>query len=148
MRLEIRRLAFVVLAALTATTAVSAAPAPAARKATAAPAGAMPAIAVEVLSPRSRMEEDLRILCDEIGGRATGSQAYEAALEWGKEAFRRAAVDSVELESYDAPAKWEGVRAVASVVSPVTFPLRVVSFGNAPSTSGALTAALVDAGDG
>jgi hypothetical protein len=148
MRLEIRRLAFVALAALTATTAVSGAPAPAARKATSAPAGKMPAIAAEVLSPRSRMEDDLRILCDEIGGRATGSHASEAALEWGKEAFRRAEVDSVELESYDAPAKWEGVRAAAAVVSPVTFPLRVVSFGNAPSTSGALTAALVDAADG
>ncbi|HEY3171959.1 MAG TPA: M28 family peptidase, partial [Thermoanaerobaculia bacterium] len=136
---------FVALAALTA---LSGAPAPAARKATAAPAAKMPPIVVEVLSPRSRMEEDLRILCDEIGGRTTGSHAYEAALEWGREAFRRAAVDSVELESYEAPAKWEGVRAVASLVSPVTFPLRVVSFGNAPSTSGALTAALVDAGDG
>jgi carboxypeptidase Q len=87
MRLEIRRLAFV---ALTATMAASEAPAPAARKATAAPAGKMPAIAAEVLSPRSRMAEDLQTLCDEIGGRATGSRAYEAALEWGKEAFRRA----------------------------------------------------------
>jgi len=152
MRLEIRRrlacVALVALVALTATTAISGAPAPAARKPPAAPIGEMPAVAAEVLSTRSRMAEDLQTLCDEVGGRATGSYAYEAALEWGKEAFRRAGVDSVELESYDAPAKWEGVRAVASVVSPVAFPLRVVSFGNAPSTSGVLTAALVDAGSG
>jgi hypothetical protein len=116
--------------------------------ATPSPTRKTPAIVSEVLSDRSRMEEDLRILCDEIGGRPTGSMAYGAALEWGLEAFRRANVDNVTLESYDAPAKWEPIDAEASVVSPVRFPLRVVSFGNAPSTSGKITAALVDAGHG
>ena len=104
--------------------------------ATPAPTRKTPPIAAEVLSDRSRMDEDLRILCDEIGGRLTGSMAYGAALEWGLEAFRRAEVDSVALESYDAPALWEGVDAEAAVVSPVRFPLRVVSFAIAPSTSG------------
>jgi carboxypeptidase Q len=116
--------------------------------ATPAPTRKTPAIAAEVLSDRSRMDEDLRILCDEVGGRPTGSMAYGAALEWGLEAFRRAKVDSVALESYDAPALWEGVDAEASVVSPVRFPLRVVSFANAPSTSGNLKAPLVDGGIG
>jgi len=146
MRPGIRRFGIVALAAASV---LSGAPAPAARrKAAAAPTAAPPAIAAEVLSTRSRMDDDLRTLCDEIGGRATGSRAYEAALEWGKEAFRRAKVDSVELESYDAPAKWEGVRAAASVLQPRRFPLRVVSFGNAPSTRGTLMAKLVDAGNG
>jgi hypothetical protein len=116
--------------------------------ATPSPARKTPAIVSEVLSDRSRMEEDLRILCDEIGGRPTGSMAYGAALEWGLEAFRRANVDNVTLEYYVAPAKWEPIDAEASVVSPVRFPLRVVSFGNAPSTSGKITALLVDAGNG
>ncbi len=97
MRLEFRRrlacVALVALVALTATTAVSGAPPSATRKAPAAPIGKMPAVAEEVLSTRSRMAEDLQTLCDEIGGRATGSRAYEAALEWGKEAFRRAGLD-------------------------------------------------------
>jgi len=137
MRLE-RRLA---LAALVLLSAVSATPAPAARK--------TPAIAAEVLSTRSRMEEDLRVLCDEIGGRPTGSKNYEAALEWGLDAFRRAGVDSVRLESYEAPAKWEGVSASASVIAPFAFDLRVISFAMAPSTGGAsLIAPLVDAGSG
>ena len=119
MRPGIRRFGIVALAAASV---LSGAPAPAARrKAAAAPAAAPPAIAAEVLSTRSRMDDDLRTLCDEIGGRATGSRAYEAALEWGKEAFRRAKVDSVELESYDAAAKWEGVRAAASVLQPRRF---------------------------
>ena len=82
------------------------------------------------------MEPDLRKLTDEIGGRVTGSAGYEKALQWGVEAFRRAGVDSVKLETYPVPAKWEAVSASAAVVAPVAFPLRVVSFGLAPSTPG------------
>jgi hypothetical protein len=113
-----------------------------------APARKTPAITSEVLSDRSRMEEDLRLLCDEVGGRPTGSTAYGAALQWGLDAFRRAKVDSVALESYGAPARWEPIGAEAEVISPVRFRLRVVSFGNAPSTREKLRAPLVDARGG
>ena len=102
----------------------------------------------EVLSPRNRMEEDLRVLTDEIGGRVTGSAAYEAALKWGVEAFKKAGVDSAGLESYEAPARWEAESATASVISPYRFPLRITSFSLSPSTSGIVTARLVDAGAG
>ncbi|MGH9315760.1 MAG: M28 family peptidase [Thermoanaerobaculia bacterium] len=105
-------------------------------------------ILAEVLSARSHMDEDLRVLTDEIGGRPTGSANYEAALQWGLEAFKRAGVGSVHLEAYDAPAKWEGESASASVVAPFRFPVRVVSFALAPSTTGAVTAPLVDAREG
>jgi Zn-dependent M28 family amino/carboxypeptidase len=94
------------------------------------------------------MEEDLRLLCDEVGGRPTGSMAYGAALQWGMDAFRRANVDTVALESYDAPARWEPIGAQAEVISPFRFPLRLVSFGNAPSTREKIKAPLVDAGGG
>ena len=144
MRTEVRRLALVGFAALAALTAQSPAP----KKSAAPAAKRMPAIAAEVLGPRSRLEEDVRYLTDEIGGRATGSAGYEQALRWGLDAFRRADADGAGLESYDAPARWEGVRAVGSVDSPVKFPLRVISFAMAPSTSGALTAPLFDAGEG
>lgn len=98
--------------------------------------------------PSSRLEKDLRVLTDEIGGRVTGSAGYEKALQWGLDGFRRAGVDSVRLESYDVPVQWEAVSISASVVSPSEFPLRAVSLGLAPSTPGAVTAALVDAGSG
>ena len=39
--------------------------------------------------PSSRLEADLRVLTDEIGGRVTGSAGYEKALRWGVDAFRR-----------------------------------------------------------
>jgi carboxypeptidase Q len=108
-----------------------------------------PAITIERLTgPSSRMETDLRTLTDDIGGRVTGSAGYDRALQWGVDAFKRAGVDSVKLETYPVPLKWEGISATASVVAPVTFPLSVVSFGLAPSTTGAVTAPLVDAGMG
>lgn len=115
-----------------------------------APAPAMPSspLIAEVLGPGSRLDEDLRVLTDEIGGRITGGAGYEKSLRWGQEAFRRAGVESVKLEPYDAPARWEPESASAMLVAPAQFPVRVVSFGMAPSTSGALTAALVDAGEG
>jgi carboxypeptidase Q len=128
-----------ILAVLVSLVTISASPAPSRRESP---------IASEVLSNRSRMDEDLRILCDEVGGRPTGSMAYGAALQWGMDAFRRAKVDSVALESYDAPARWEGVDAEGEVLSPVRFPLRIVSFANAPSTKEKLKAALVDGGHG
>ncbi len=101
-----------------------------------------------VTGPSSRMEADLRKLTDEIGGRVTGSAGYDKALQWGIAAFKAAGVDSVKLETYPAPVKWEAISASASVVSPAAFPLRVVSFGLAPSTPGAVTVPLVDAGAG
>jgi hypothetical protein len=118
-------------------------------------AGALPAAAQDTAAlierttgPSSRLEKDLRVLTDEIGGRVTGSASYEKALQWGLDAFRRAGVDTVALESYDVPVKWEAVSISASVVSPSEFPLRATSLGLAPSTPGAVTAALVDAGSG
>ncbi len=98
--------------------------------------------------PSSRLEQDLRILTDQIGGRVTGSPAYEKALQWGVDAFHRAGVDDVHLESYPVPATWEAISISAELVSPAEGPLRAVSLGLAPSTPGPVTAAVVDVGDG
>jgi hypothetical protein len=107
------------------------------------------AAAIEKLTgPSSRMEADLRRLTDEIGGRVTGSTGYDKSLQWGVDAFKRAGVDSVKLETYPVALKWEPVSASAEVVAPVAFPLSVVSFGLAPATPGPLTAPVVDAGMG
>jgi carboxypeptidase Q len=106
------------------------------------------ALVERLTGPSSRLEADLRVLTDEIGGRVTGSAGYEKALNWGMEAFRRAGVDSVRLEPYPAPAKWEGISAFAEILEPIRFPVRVVSFALAPSTTPPLTAPLVDAGAG
>jgi hypothetical protein len=98
--------------------------------------------------PSSRLDKDLRVLTDEIGGRVTNSPGYEKALKWGVEAFRRAGVDDVRLESYPVPATWEAISISTALVSPSEAPLRAVSLGLAPSTPGPVTAAVVDVGEG
>lgn len=110
--------------------------------------GAAAALLAEVLSSRSHFESDLRRLTDEIGGRPTGSGAYEKALAWGVEAFRKAGLTDVRLESYAVPALWEGGAVRVEVVAPSAFPLRGVSFALGPSTAGTITASLLDAGFG
>jgi carboxypeptidase Q len=108
-----------------------------------------PAALIErTTGPSSRLDKDLRVLTDEIGGRVTNSPGYEKALKWGVEALRRAGVDEVQLESYPVPATWEAVSISVALVSPSEVPLRAVSLGLAPSTPGPVTAAVVDVGEG
>src|SRR5712664_506834 len=57
-----------------------------------------------VMGP-SPMEENLRRLTDEIGGRVTGSPEMAKAVEWGVGAFRAAGVD-VHTEKYKLPITW------------------------------------------
>jgi len=108
-----------------------------------------PATLIErTTGPSSRLDQDLRVLTDEIGGRVTNSPSYEKALKWGVEAFRRAGVDAVHLEPYPVPATWEAVSISVVLVSPSEAPLRAVSLGLAPSTPGPVTADVVDVGEG
>src|SRR6266446_3244695 len=66
----------------------------------------------------SPMEENLRRLTDEIGGRVTGSPEMAKAVEWGLGAFRAAGVD-VHTEKYTLPVTWsEGKTRVVARVMP------------------------------
>ena len=51
------------------------------------------------------MEENLRRLTDEIGGRVTGTPEMAKAVEWGVAAFRAAGMD-VHTEKYTLPVTW------------------------------------------
>lgn len=57
-----------------------------------------------VMGP-SPMEENLRRLTDEIGGRVTGTPQMAKAIEWGVAAFRAARID-VHAEKYTLPVTW------------------------------------------
>jgi carboxypeptidase Q len=94
--------------------------------------------------------DDLRELCDSIGGRPTGSKACERAVDWSVGRFKAADVDSVWTETYTIPGSWEGGTDRAECLSPVPFPVRVASTpGTAPTPGGRpLEAPLVNAGDG
>src|SRR5437879_7997557 len=65
----------------------------------------------------SPMEENLRRLTDEIGGRVTGSPEMAKAVEWGVGAFGAAGVD-VHTEKYTLPVAWAEGHTVLFVTAP------------------------------
>ncbi len=100
-----------------------------------------------VMGP-SPMEENLRRLTDEIGGRVTGTPEMAKAVEWGKAAFRAAGVD-VHTEKYTLPVTWSEGDTRLELLGPVKFPAWLKAEGWSPSTpSGGIEANLVDVGYG
>ncbi|HYU27165.1 MAG TPA: M20/M25/M40 family metallo-hydrolase [Thermoanaerobaculia bacterium] len=93
------------------------------------------------------MVDDLRELCDSVGGRPTGSPAGTRAEEWAARKFRDAGVP-VTLESYTLPATWRSRLAAAEAVAPAAFPLRIAAAPFSASTNGTIEGTLVDFGDG
>src|SRR6266571_8852325 len=96
----------------------------------------------------SPMEENLRRLTDEIGGRVTGSLEMAKAVEWGVAAFRAAGVD-VHTEKYTLPVTWSEGDSRLELLGPVKFPIRLKSTGWSPATpAGGIEAHVVDIGYG
>ena len=108
----------------------------------------------ELLAARERGEtpflDDLRQLCDTIGGRPTGSKACDHAVDWAVGRFREAGVDSTWTETYTIPGSWAGGADRAECIAPTRFPIRVVAgpFTVATPEGNPLEAPLVNAGDG
>ncbi|MDP9340295.1 MAG: M20/M25/M40 family metallo-hydrolase [Acidobacteriota bacterium] len=100
-----------------------------------------------VMGP-SPMQENLRRLTDEIGGRVTGTPAMARAIRWGVEGFRAAGVD-VHTEKYQLPLTWSEGDTRLELLGEIKFPLRAVSLGWSPATPpGGIEAAVVDIGNG
>ncbi len=119
----------------------------------------------QVMGP-SPMEENLRRLTDEIGGRVTGSPQMAKAVEWAVAAFRTAGID-VHTETYTLPVTWSEGDTRLTILEPHERPsslasnsgemalvvkaksLRVVSQGWNPATpQGGIAARVVDVGYG
>ena len=113
-----------------------------------------PSNAAELLAARERgptpLLDDLRELCDGIGGRPTGSKACDRAVDWAVARFRSAGVESAWAETYTVPSSWVGGADRAECLAPAEFPIRVAADPfTAPTPGGhALEAPLVNAGDG
>jgi carboxypeptidase Q len=101
----------------------------------------------EALKP-SPLQENLRVLTDEIGGRVPGTPALDKAVRWGADALKAAGADDVHVESYTIPHSWQEGATRVSITAPVEFNLRAVSVGWAPATNGPVKARLVDVGKG
>ena len=111
------------------------------------------AFAADDLTTRIRssnqMIDDLRELCDRVGGRPTGSLNEKRAEDWAAKKLRDAGVD-VSVESYLIPAYWESKTAMAACTTPSNFPLRIAAAPFSASTPNGepVEGALVDFGDG
>jgi len=97
----------------------------------------------EALKP-SPLEQNLRRLADEIGGRVPGTPAMEQAVQWGIEAFQAAGADRVHKEEFRLPVTWAegatevrveggGANSKVTAVPAFNFKLRAVSMAWAPA---------------
>ena len=85
------------------------------------------AVMQEALKPGTPIEENLRVLTDEIGGRVPGTPAFEKAQQWAIAAFKQAGADSVHTEEFTIPQSWAEGDTQVNVVAPVKFHVRAVS---------------------
>src|SRR4029077_7348409 len=101
----------------------------------------------QVLGP-SPLEENLRRLTDEVGGRVTGSPEMAKAVEWAVAAFRAEGVD-VHTEKYTLPVTWSEGSTRLELLGPTKFPVLLMSVGWSPPTpEGGIEANVVDIGYG
>lgn len=100
-----------------------------------------------VMGP-SPMEENLRRLTDEIGGRVTGSPEMAKAVEWAVAAFRASNIE-VHGEKYTLPVTWSEGDTRLELLGPVKFPIRLKSTGWSPATPpSGIDADVIDVGYG
>ena len=69
-----------------------------------------------------------------VGGRLTGSAAYEDAAQWAVRQFRAAGIDRVALETFTIGRAWERGPAHGRIVAPIEQALHIESLGWMPST--------------
>ena len=103
----------------------------------------------EALKP-SPLDDNLRRLTDEVGGRVPGTPAMQRAVDWGIAAFKAAGADSVHTEDFTIPQSWAEGATTLRVVSDnnIEFPVRSVSIAWAPALHMSRHIAVVDVGDG
>ncbi len=109
----------------------------------------------------SDLEDNLRRLTDEIGGRVPGTLAMQHAVEWGAQAFMAAGADNVHAEGFTIPNSWSeaatemtattsfeiGATKVGGTVLSV-FRVRAVSVAWAPALAPVKHVPVVDVGEG
>ncbi|MGC1902466.1 MAG: M20/M25/M40 family metallo-hydrolase [Candidatus Acidiferrum sp.] len=101
----------------------------------------------QVMGP-SPMEENLRRLTDEIGGRVSGTRELAKAVDWAVAAFRAAGI-TVHTEKYQLAHSWSEGNTTLELLGPETFPVRLVSAGWSPATApGGVEANLIYVAEG
>jgi carboxypeptidase Q len=104
-------------------------------------------VMAESLKP-SPLQENVRALSQEIGGRVPGTVAMEKAIQWAEKAMRAAGADSVRLEEFTMPVSWQEGNTRVEVSAPEKLTVQAVSVPWAPATKGPIRARVVDVGEG
>jgi carboxypeptidase Q len=114
----------------------------------------------EALKP-SALENNLRHLTDEVGGRVPGTPAMQRAIDWGVQAFKTAGADTVHTEEFTIPYSWAEGATEMTVSASVTalepkltqipkteFRVRCVSIAWAPALAPVKHVPVIDVGSG
>src|SRR5262245_20487690 len=96
----------------------------------------------------SPLQDNLRKLTDQVGGRVPGTPAMEKAVAWAEEAMRAAGAESVHSEEFTMPVSWREGATRVEVTAPEKFQVRAVSIAWSPAIKGTLRARVLDVGDG
>ena len=110
----------------------------------------------------SPLQDNLRRLTDEIGGRVPGTRAMQHAIQWGMQAFTAAGADAVHTEGFELPNSWsEGATEMTATTAHLisnanlgggtslsTFPVHAVSVAWAPALAPVKHVPIVDVGEG
>lgn len=111
--------------------------------------GSAVAHVVEEVGQTPSLERNLRVLCDEIGGRIPGTEAMRRAIAWGVEAFREAGLREVRTERFTIPNSWQEGETRLEVLAPVRFAVRAAAVAwSVPTASGGIEAEVLAAGRG
>ena len=117
---------------------------------------------IQVALQPSPLQDNLRRLTDEIGGRVPGTLAMQHAVQWGMQAFTAAGADSVHAESFEIPNSWaEGATEMTATtgfeLNPgkvgggtvlSAFRVRAVSVAWAPALAPVRHVPIIDVGEG
>ncbi len=81
---------------------------------------------MEALRGPTPLETDLQQLCDEVGGRVTGTEENKKAVKWAMKKFKQAKV-SVEKEAFEMPIFWMENFTEGTISGDADFQVHMVS---------------------
>ncbi len=103
---------------------------------------------ITALLGETPLEEDLAELCDQFGGRVTGSAANAASVEWGLQKFAAAGV-TARKEDFEMPMVWIEKATTCTISGAIDFQPKVVALSFSGMNGGkALLREVVDGGAG
>ena len=102
----------------------------------------------EELRNASRVEADLRTLCDGIGSRMAGTQGMRDALNWASQSLAKAGLINVRREAVPIPLLWQEGETRVEVIEPSAYRVRAVSSALSPAIRPGVEADLVYGGRG